>query len=192
MFTQKRSVDAFTGLEAAIVLIAFVVVAAVFSYVVLGAGFYTSQKSQETIYKGVEQATSNLQMLGQVYAISSANASNGIEKIKFSLGLAPGAPPVDLTKMSILYSNETAPPRLILPISGTSGAIYGFATTRSGTSVTTMSVQDQVELEFLIGTDSANTPGKNTKITVEIRPPIGASLSFSRTIPPYIYPVNIV
>lgn len=31
--------DGFTGLEAAIVLIAFVVVAAVFSYVVLGAGF---------------------------------------------------------------------------------------------------------------------------------------------------------
>ena len=31
--------EAFTGLEAAIVLIAFIVVAAVFSYVVLGAGF---------------------------------------------------------------------------------------------------------------------------------------------------------
>ncbi|MDD3977537.1 MAG: flagellin, partial [Methanomicrobium sp.] len=42
--------EAFTGLEAAIVLIAFVVVAAVFSYVVLGAGFFTTQKSQEVIY----------------------------------------------------------------------------------------------------------------------------------------------
>jgi len=46
MFTIKSD-DAFTGLEAAIVLIAFVVVAAVFSYVVLGAGFFTTQKSQE-------------------------------------------------------------------------------------------------------------------------------------------------
>jgi archaellum component FlaF (FlaF/FlaG flagellin family) len=52
--------DAFTGLEAAIVLIAFVVVAAVFAYVVLGAGFFTTQKAQETIYKSVEQSTSNL------------------------------------------------------------------------------------------------------------------------------------
>ena len=33
-----QKVEAFTGLEAAIVLIAFVVVAAVFSYVVLGQG----------------------------------------------------------------------------------------------------------------------------------------------------------
>ena len=64
MHKQTCSSDAFTGLEAAIVLIAFVVVAAVFSYVVLGAGFYTSQKSQETVYKSVEQATSNIQLGG--------------------------------------------------------------------------------------------------------------------------------
>ncbi len=38
-FTKNDA--AFTGLEAAIVLIAFVVVAAVFSYVMLGAGFFT-------------------------------------------------------------------------------------------------------------------------------------------------------
>ncbi|HUU74972.1 MAG TPA: archaellin/type IV pilin N-terminal domain-containing protein, partial [Methanoregulaceae archaeon] len=47
-----RNEDAFTGLEAAIVLIAFVVVAAVFSYVVLGAGFFTTQKSQEVVHSG--------------------------------------------------------------------------------------------------------------------------------------------
>ncbi|MGA9142077.1 MAG: archaellin/type IV pilin N-terminal domain-containing protein, partial [Methanocella sp.] len=45
---------AFTGLEAAIVLIAFVVVAAVFSYVMLGAGFFTSQKSKEVVHTGVD------------------------------------------------------------------------------------------------------------------------------------------
>jgi flagellin-like protein len=39
--TSRKYMDCgFTGLEAAIVLIAFVVVAAVFSYVVLGAGFF--------------------------------------------------------------------------------------------------------------------------------------------------------
>ncbi len=48
--------EGFTGLEAAIVLIAFIVVASVFSYVVLGAGFYTTQKAQETVYRGIEQS----------------------------------------------------------------------------------------------------------------------------------------
>jgi flagellin FlaB len=45
MSSFKRNDEGFTGLEAAIVLIAFVVVAAVFSYVVLGAGFFTTQKA---------------------------------------------------------------------------------------------------------------------------------------------------
>jgi flagellin FlaB len=37
--------EGFTGLESAIVLIAFIVVAPVFSYVILGAGFFTTQKA---------------------------------------------------------------------------------------------------------------------------------------------------
>ena len=56
----------FTGLEAAIVLIAFVVVAAVFSYVMLGAGFFTTQKSQEVVHTGVTQASSSIAPSGDV------------------------------------------------------------------------------------------------------------------------------
>jgi flagellin FlaB len=188
--------DAFTGLEAAIVLIAFVVVAAVFSYVVLGAGFFTTQKSQETVYKGVEQATSNIQMIGQVYGMgaqTTANGTNaGIEKIKFTLGLAPGAPSIDLSKMTIMYSNETNSPRLIQYISGSSAAIYGFAATKSGVAVSTMSAQDQVDFEFLLGETATTTPGKNTKITIELRPAVGASLPFTRSIPATIQTVNVL
>ena len=67
---DKRSIRkdkrAFTGLEAAIVLTAFVVVAAVFSYVVLNAGFFTTQKSKEVIHTSVEQATSSAELAGNV------------------------------------------------------------------------------------------------------------------------------
>ena len=59
--------EGFTGLEAAIVLIAFVVVAAVFSYVVLGAGFFTTQKAQQVIYTSVDQASSSVEIMGDVY-----------------------------------------------------------------------------------------------------------------------------
>lgn len=58
----------FTGLEASIVLIAFVVVAAVFSYVMLGAGFGTTQKSQEVVHSSVSQASSSLSLSGDVIA----------------------------------------------------------------------------------------------------------------------------
>ncbi|MHC1582058.1 MAG: archaellin/type IV pilin N-terminal domain-containing protein [Candidatus Syntropharchaeia archaeon] len=70
MKANKRSIRkddrAFTGLEAAIVLTAFVVVAAVFSYVVLNAGFFTTQKSKEVIHTGVEQATSSVELAGDI------------------------------------------------------------------------------------------------------------------------------
>src|SRR5512137_502448 len=102
MKSSKRNDEGFTGLEAAIVLIAFVVVAAVFSYVVLGAGFFTTQKAQETVYKGVEQSTANIQMIGNVYGLSAnstpTNANPTITNLTFVIGLAPGAPAMDLTK----------------------------------------------------------------------------------------------
>lgn len=62
----RRDKRAFTGLEAAIVLTAFVVVAAVFSYVMINAGFFTTQTSKEVIHTGVEQATSSAQLTGSV------------------------------------------------------------------------------------------------------------------------------
>lgn len=62
----RKDQRGFTGLEAAIVLTAFVVVAAVFSYVVLNAGFFTTQKSKEVIHTSVEQATSSAELAGNV------------------------------------------------------------------------------------------------------------------------------
>lgn len=61
-----------TGLETAIILIAFVVVAAVFAYTVLSAGLFATQKSSEAVYAGLEEAQSTLELRGGVTAYSSA------------------------------------------------------------------------------------------------------------------------
>jgi flagellin FlaB len=150
------------------------------------------------VYKGVEQATSNIQMIGQVYGMSSASGTNsslqGIEKIKFTIGLAPGAPSVDLTKLIVVYSNETTSPILIQQTTGANAGTLVFTSIKQGSAVTTMSGQEQIDIEFLIGssatTSSANTPGKNTKMTIELRPAVGASLPFTRTVPSTIQVVN--
>jgi flagellin FlaB len=67
MMKLFKNEDAFTGLEAAIVLIAFVVVAAVFSYVMLNAGFFATQEAQRTVHTGSQQASSSLEIIGNVY-----------------------------------------------------------------------------------------------------------------------------
>ncbi|MDA1035811.1 MAG: hypothetical protein O3B65_02885 [Chloroflexi bacterium] len=53
-----------TALETAIILIAFIVVASVFAYVVLSAGIFTSQKSGETVSAGIHQVTSTIALSG--------------------------------------------------------------------------------------------------------------------------------
>ncbi|MCW3131582.1 MAG: hypothetical protein N2V73_02510 [Candidatus Methanospirare jalkutatii] len=131
---MSRKRKGFTGLEAAIVLTAFVVVAAVFSYVVLNAGFFTTQKSKEVVHTGVEQATSSIELAGDVigygwipYDNTSNNITcnrstvvqyrenstvletgrwNNLTIVKFYLQLTAGQHPVDLDGLVISYADE--------------------------------------------------------------------------------------
>lgn len=186
-YIRRENGNAFTGLEAAIVLIAFVVVAAVFSYVVLGAGFYTTQKSQETIYKGVEQATSNIQVIGQVYGTSSV--AEEINSVTFNIGLAPGSPPLDMTKMIIMVSQPGSSSIQQLPYS-TTLSTSTFTCTESGTSnaLPTLSGQKQGTIKISLATPLT----RNNKINFEIRPAVGAALPFSKTAGATIYSSNIL
>jgi flagellin FlaB len=180
----KSDDNGFTGLEAAIVLIAFVVVAAVFSYVVLGAGFFTTQKSQETVYKGVEQASTNIQMIGNVYGMASGTDTT-ITEIRFSLGLAPGAPAIDMTKMNIVFSTPTTEPKTLSWASAkATGKFQSFLGT---SSVSSMNQNDQVAISFNVDPVSANT-----RMTMEIRPSVGASLPFAKTAPATITRTNVL
>jgi archaeal flagellin FlaB len=180
----KRNDEGFTGLEAAIVLIAFVVVAAVFSYVVLGAGFFTTQKAQETVYKGVEQSTANIQMIGSVYGLADQPNTN-ITNVTFVVGLAPGASPIDLTKMKIVFSTPDTTP--VILVQGSTASVNNFTTKIGTASVTSMNPNDQVEIAFVVAPVPANT-----KMTMELRPSVGAALPFSKTAPATIAKTNVL
>jgi flagellin FlaB len=184
MKSMKHNDEGFTGLEAAIVLIAFVVVAAVFSYVVLGAGFFTTQKAQETVYKGVEQSTANIQMVGNVYGLSSDGTN--ITNITFSIGLAPGASAIDLTKMKIVFSTPTTTPQILNQTTG-SASTTSFTTKIGTNAVTSMNPNDQVEVLFGVAGVSANT-----KMNIELRPSVGAALPFTKTAPATITNTSVL
>ena len=85
-----------TGLETAIILIAFVTVAAVFSYAVLSAGLFSAERGKETVYAGLAEAKSNLEISGSCVALAD-NVSNSVTKIKFTLRNAIAGTPIDLT-----------------------------------------------------------------------------------------------
>ena len=57
-----------TGLETAIILIAFVTVASVLAYSVLSAGIFSSERGKEVVYGGLESAQSTIELKGSVIA----------------------------------------------------------------------------------------------------------------------------
>jgi len=181
--------NAFTGLEAAIVLIAFVVVAAVFSYVVLGAGFFTTQKSQEVVHTGVQQASSTLEIVGNVYGTGAATVS--IDTINFSAALAPGGTPVDFDKVVITYSNASQLETLTRGAKGSMPSAGGWSIATVQNEITNDDVLEKGE-QFDIMAKPTNAIMKNDQFQMEIKPAIGAALSISRTAPPSIQAVNVL
>ena len=63
--TSERGI---TGLETAIILIAFVIVASVFEFTVLSMGIFASERSKETVFAGLQEAKSTLEPRGATVA----------------------------------------------------------------------------------------------------------------------------
>ncbi len=110
MNLRRKSRKGITGIEAAIVMIAFVVVAAALAFVVLNMGMFTTQKAKEAIQTGLEGATSALQVDGSTAAL--VNSDSKVDFIAVPIKLAPGKQAVDLgysrTIVSVLISNKAA------------------------------------------------------------------------------------
>ncbi|MCS7141977.1 MAG: hypothetical protein NZ888_07335, partial [Candidatus Nitrosocaldus sp.] len=85
------------GIESAIVMIAFVVVAAALAFVVLNAGFGTTQKSKTTISEGLKSATGAVEVAGLV---TGGGDPSGGKLLYYSIPikLASGAGEVNLQK----------------------------------------------------------------------------------------------
>ncbi len=97
--SRSDSQKGITGLETAIILIAFVVVASVFAFTVLSTGIFASERSKETVFAGIEEAQSSIEPRGSVIAYKGVTAatSTTVFKITFVVSNAIAGEPVDLT-----------------------------------------------------------------------------------------------
>lgn len=95
MNTKQRGI---TGLETAIILIAFVVVASVFAFTVLSTGVFSSERAKETIFSGLEQTKNSLRPSGSVIAFKGyVGSTEAIFKISMIVESVDGSDPIDLT-----------------------------------------------------------------------------------------------
>jgi len=215
-----RNKKAISGLETAIVLIAFVIVASAFAYAVLNMGFLATQKSQQVVLGGLGAASSALVVDGPVYGYSTAPGPNGtMTSIIFWLKTASGASTVDLNvnKTTIGFQNprgvwpniyNTGGGKLTYTVSGIS---YLVAASGAGGNATTLTWEVGTGYQLVSGqkvrvtidltqlTISACTYGpqcnagvilKNEEFKIVVKPPVGSVLEIDRVAPAAVTTVN--
>ncbi len=192
-----RNEKGFTGLEAAIVLIAFVTVAAVFSYILLGAGFFATQKSQEVVHTGVKQATSSMEIVGSIVAKGNTT-NNNVTNVTFTLQLAAGGQPIDLNKTLIT---------VLVPVDGT----FKELTYQANSSILDDKTEYLVKWIYALQTPPDNyleefekaevtvyleaagfDVDPNDNFIIEVKPPIGAAYPIELKAPPSIDEVMVL
>ncbi|MQY73529.1 MAG: hypothetical protein GH142_07675, partial [Dehalococcoidia bacterium] len=94
VFKGQRGI---TGIETAIILIAFVIVASVFSYVALSAGLFSTQKAKEVIYAGLDEARSTIEVKGNIYGKMEAGV---LTEVYFTIATTSGGDMIDFTDTS--------------------------------------------------------------------------------------------
>ena len=93
-----RGEGGITGLETAIILIAFVVVAAVFAFTVLSAGVFSADKGKAAVYSGLAEVSGSMEVVGSVIAESDATgATETVDYVIFSLANVAGGEAIDFT-----------------------------------------------------------------------------------------------
>jgi len=159
--------EAFSGLEAAIVLIAFVVVAAVFSYVMLGAGFFATQKSQEVTYSGIKQSTSNIVLDGQVYGDTAP-----VGRVEFTIAIAEGSQPQLLSGIEfVTTSSANAEPN-------EADVKYYSKTGAEIADTTVMNPGDK----YMVAVTMDPEVAAGQSFTIEMKPKVGAATLISKTL----------
>ena len=179
MIEKRRSIRkdkrGFTGLEAAIVLTAFIVVAAVFSYMVLGAGFFSTEKAKAVVHTGVESATSSAELVGDVIGDTSDTGAYTIKVINFTIQLTAGQNPIDLNESIISFTNKTIH----------NESVTWDYTMLEGDTDNLLESNEKAEIQVDLNGVASGITGLGTynKFTLEFKPETGGILPITRTTP---------
>jgi flagellin FlaB len=200
----RRARRGIVGIEAAIVLIAFVLVASALAFVALNMGMFTTQKTKEVIARAYEEATRAIDIAGNVVAKTS---DGSVDLVAIPIKLTAGSRAVDLDKtavaITVIKPDGTASHRDngYKKVDGTTfsivtdfGTIRGLTNDLDATFVYVRTDEDTTtgdnllepgEIVLLVFKAPANT-GPYSRIIVEIKPPQGASITVERVVPPKI------
>jgi flagellin FlaB len=192
MQNVHRSEKGMTGLETAIILIAFVTVAAVFGYAVLSAGLYSAERGKETIYAGLNEAKSNMELSGSVVGLADNNTPTQLGFIKFTVKNAIAGNPIDLTPCNGT-SNATNKCVISLTTANDYKNNVEWTKTAIGDDNGNNLLETGEQFEITIDLNNLGVPGTltsplqaNDTFDVQVKPAIGSTITIQRQLPPAI------
>ncbi|KPK45956.1 MAG: hypothetical protein AMJ77_06595 [Dehalococcoidia bacterium SM23_28_2] len=174
--------EGITGLETAIILIAFVIVASVFAFVVLSTGLFSAERGKETVFAGLEKARGNLEVRGAL-TVTDTDTDGDVDssdQIDFNVALAAGGFPISLDPTA--YTNTVV-----------INYIDQQARVADVTYTVTWILDDSDDLlevgelaQVTVNPPAGSTLVENEIFTLEVVPPSGGTLLVNRTMPPSI------
>ena len=177
-----------TGLETAIVLIAFVVVSSVFAFAALSTGLFSADKAKDTINAGLSEARGTLELRGSVYATASPTGTTGdVSALEFQVANAAGGEAVNLDPGETIIRYIDASQSIVF--TGDNFSATGLGNADSDALV------EPTEI-YRISITGLNTGGTDlnlstdTVFTLEVVPPKGAVLHLERTTPTFLETIN--
>lgn len=193
--TLRREERGITGLETAIILIAFVVIASVFAYTVLSAGIFSSQKGQEAVYSGLEGARATMKINGSVVAKATDGA---LTQVIFTVANPLDGAAVDLSSPIDLDTDGIADSDsvnvTVISYHSLTDTQYDldFSAAIVGWGDSDNLLEPGEKFEIVVDMGGVETIGTYKTFALELSPVIGAVLTIERTTPAYLDDVMIL
>lgn len=181
---KTRGERGVTGLETAIILIAFVVVATVFAFVVLTTGIFSAERGKETVFAGLEKARGTMEVRGGVVMNATTISAGPPEEatagtIQFSTATTAGGEPVPLdpsatsNRTVLAYRDDSV---LLDDVTYT-------ATELVGDGDLLLEPGELFTVSVNISDLTGATLNPNDRFTFEIQTPVGAVIDLTRSLP---------
>ncbi len=188
---RLRDQRGITGLETAIVLIAFVVVSSVFALAALSTGLFSSDKAKETIQAGLAETRGSMELKGSVILTSSTTGTSGVvSDIAFQVASAAGGESIDLTPgKTIIKYTDSGQSKIFQSTSGFTVSSLGTADADKLLERNEVYEIQIIDLETGLGSGNdtlSNLLQTNKTFSLEVIPPSGAVLFIERTTPVFL------
>jgi flagellin FlaB len=176
-----REEQGITGLETAIILIAFVVVATIFAFVVLTTGVFSAERGKETVFAGLEKARGSAELRGGV-VVTATGTTLAVDDIQFAVATTAGGEPVPMNPSGT--TNRT-----VMAYRDDNLVDNDVGYTVTNIVGDTDSLLEPGELKVItIDVDGGDIDGTvdldpNEKFTLEVQTPVGATLDITRQLP---------